>query len=208
MISSFLHLLTPQPRLLNSRFQRLGIINHLGEWHWHWRRIALLAILLFGEAGGLYISYLERNWSGAMVASVLVLYVVLSMVLKEMPLFTETDVRRRRRIISRLWSDIPLPCYCELRARENVVFSGGMSTTSVDVDYVAKQVVAMHFIATPPSVVTYRNGYGEFLDEEIDMIFSERSEEYRRQVKGAAERYYMQLAYLLDGAPARYRRAD
>ena len=206
MISSFLHLVTSQPRYINSRYQRIGIINHLGEWHWHWKRIALLAILLFGEAGGLYMSYLERSWSGAVVASALVLYVLMSMILKEVPLFTETDVRRRRRAISRLWRDISLPCYCELRVRENVVFSGGISTCSDDIDYVARQVVGMHFIATPPNVITYRYGYGEFLDEQIDVIFSERSEEYRDQLKQAAERYYTQLAYALDGAPVRYRR--
>ena len=70
MISGFLHLMTSQPRYLNSRYQRIGIINHLGEWHWHWKRITLLAILLFGEAGGLYMSYLERSWSGAVVVYV------------------------------------------------------------------------------------------------------------------------------------------
>ncbi|MXV79686.1 MAG: hypothetical protein F4X58_04460 [Chloroflexi bacterium] len=206
MISGLLHLVTPQPSILNSRFQRLGIVNHLAEWHWHWKRIALVTVLLLGEAGGLYISYLERNWSAAAVASALLFYVVMSMILKEMPLFTETEVRRRRRVITRLWSDIPVPCYCQLRLRENVVFSGGIDPSSDDTDYVAKQVVAMCFLATPPGVATYRQGYGDFLDEEIDMIFSERSEEHRAQMKQAAERYYTQLAYQLDGAPARYRR--
>ena len=151
-------------------------------------------------------SYLERSWSGAVVASALVLYVLLSMILKEMPLFTETDVRRRRRAISQLWRDIPLPCHCELRVRENVVFSGGINTRSENIDYVARQIVAMHFVATPPSVITYRYGYGEFLDEQIDFIFSEGSEEYRDRLKQAAERHYTQLAYTLDGAPPRYRR--
>ena len=62
MIGGFLHLVTSQPRDLSSRYQRIGILNHLGEWHWHRKRIALLTILLFGEAGGLYMSYLERSW--------------------------------------------------------------------------------------------------------------------------------------------------
>ena len=205
MIRSFFHLVTPQPRYLNPKYRRIGIANHLGEWHWHWKRIALLAILLFGESSGLYLSYLERNWSGALVASALVLYVVMSMMLREMPLFTETDVRRRRRVISRLWKDIPLPCYCDLQMRENWVHSGGIDTTSDDVDYVARQVVAMFFIGTPPNVITYRHGYGEFLDEQIDMIFDERSEDYRKMLRQAAERYHSQLAYALDGAPARNR---
>ncbi|MDE2836724.1 MAG: hypothetical protein OXL97_04355 [Chloroflexota bacterium] len=128
------------------------------------------------------------------------------MILKEMPLFTETDIRQRRRAISLFWRDIPLPCYCELRVRENVVFTGGINTCSDDIDYVARQVVAMYYLATPPSVITYRYGYGEFLDEQIDVIFDERSEDYRDQLKRAAERHYAQLAYALDGAPARYRR--
>ena len=90
--------------------------------------------------------------------------------------------------------------------RENVVFSGGIDIFSDDIDHVARQVVAMHFIAAPPSVITYRYGYGEFLDEQIDMIFDERSEEYRDQLKQATEEHYTQLAYALDGAPVRYRR--
>ena len=208
MFSGFLHLVTFQPRYLNSRYRRIGIVNHMGEWHLHRERIVLVAVLFFGEAGGLILSYVERNWSGAVVASVIVLYILLSMIMKERPLFTETDIRRRRRVISRLWKDIPLPCYCELRARENLVPSGGIDTRSSDADHVAKQVVAMYFIATPPSVITYRYGYGEFLDEQIDMIFSEKSEEYRDQLKQAAEQNYAQLAYALDGAPARYRRED
>jgi len=126
--------------------------------------------------------------------------------LGEMPLFTETDIRRRRRAVSQLWGDIPLPCYCELRVRENMIPSGGIDTLGDDIDYVARQIVAMYFIATPPSVITYRYGYGEFIDEEIDLIFSERSEEIRGQLKKAVERYYTQLVYALDGAPERYRR--
>ncbi len=98
-----------------------------------------------------------------------------------------------------------MPCYCELRVRENAVFSGGIDTRSDDIDYMARHVVGMYFIGTPPNVITYRYGYGEFLDEQIDIIFSERSEKHRDQLKQAAERYYIQLAFALDGAPARYR---
>ena len=206
MLSGFLHLVTSHPRYLNARYRRIGIFNHMSEWHWHWRRMTLLAVLLFGEAGGLYLSYLEGKWSAAAVASAVVLYVLLCMITKEMPLFTETGVRQRRKFISRLWKDIPLPCYCELRMRENMVFSGGIDTGSNNIDLVAKQMVAMYFLAAPPGVITYRYGYGEFLDDQIDMVFEERSEEYRGQMKKACEDYYSQLAYSLDGAPARYRR--
>ena len=151
-------------------------------------------------------SYLERNWSGALVASALVLYVLMSMMLKEMPFFTETDVRRRRRVISQLWRDIPLPCYCELRMREDAIFTGGIRMDDDDVDRVARQVVAMYFIAVPPSVITYRYGYGEFLDDMVDDIFSERSEEYRDQLKRAVEEHFIRLAYTLDGAPTHRQR--
>ena len=153
-------------------------------------------------------SYQERNWSGALVALALLLYVVMSMMLKEMPLFTETDIGRRRRAISQLWKDIPLPCFCDLRLREKMTPSGGIDTSSDDIDYVARQVVAMYFVATPPSAITYRYGYGEFLDEQIDMIFDERPEVFRDRLKGATEEYYTQLAFALDGAPGRYRRKD
>ena len=151
-------------------------------------------------------SYLERNWSAAVVASVLVLYVLMSMALKELPLFTETDVRRRRNAISRMWRDIKWPCYCKLMLREQMVWSadGGLSLDD-DVDRVARHIVGIHYIAVPPDVIGYL-GYKEFFDEMVDAIASEKSDEYRDQVKNAVEDHYFRLVYTLDGTPARYRR--
>ena len=206
MIRGFLHLVTPQPELVRSRFRRIGIVNHLGEWHWHGKRIALLAVLLLGEAGGLYFAYLEDNWPAAVVASVLVFYVLMAIICKETPLFTETDVRRRRNIIARLWKDIRWPCYCQLRLRERMVWAGdrGLALDD-DVDRVARHIVGMYYIAVPPDVIGYL-GHEEIFDNAVDILASDASDQYREQLRRAVEDHYLRLVYTLDGTPAQYRR--
>ena len=202
MMRGFLHLATPQPQLVKSRFRRIGVVNHLGAWHWHGKRIALLATLLFGEAGGLYLAFVEGNWSAAVVASVLVLYVLMAMVLKEMPLFTETDVRKRRNTIAKMWRDIEWPCYCKLRLREHIVWAGdGGLALDDNVDRVARHIVGMLYIQVPPDVLAYI-GHEKVLDQEVDMLASDKPDEYKKQLRQAVEDHYLHLAYVLDGTPA------
>ena len=206
IMRDLLHLFAHHPRYVNPRFQRLGFINHLGEWHWHWRRIFPLVFLVLGEAGGLYISYREGSWSGVVVASALVLYILMSIMLKEMPLFTETDIRKRRNAISRIWGDIKWPCYCQLRLREHIIwFADEGLDLDDDVDRVARHIVGTHYIAVPPGVIGYL-GHKEYFDDEVDMIASEKCDDYRDALKQAVEDHYFHLAYVLDDTPARHRR--
>lgn len=151
-------------------------------------------------------AYVQSNWPAAVVASVLVLYVVMAMVLGEMPLFTETDVRRRRNAIAKMWRDIEWPCYCKLRLRERVMWAGdGGLAVDDNVDRVARHIVGMHYIQMPPDVIGYL-GHKEILDEAVDMLASDKPVEYKEQLKRTVEDHYLHLAYVLDGTPPSYQR--
>ena len=200
---NLLHLLTPQPRYVRPRYQRIGLINHLNEWHWHWKRILLLAVLLFGEAGGLYMAYREGNWSAAIMASALVLYVLMCIAWKEMPLWTETGVRKRRNDVSRIWPDIKWPCYCELSMRREFTPFGGLVADD-DVGRVARHVIGAYYIANPPGIIDYAYpGRKEFFSEIVDAMVSEKSDEYKDRLKQAIEDQYSHLMHTLDGTPTR-----
>ena len=199
MMRGFLHLATPQPELVRPHLRQIGIVNHLGGWHWHGKRIALLAILLFGEAGGLYLAIVEGNWSAAVVASVLVLYVLMAMAFKEMPLFTETDVRRRRNTIAKMWKDIEWPCYCKLRLREHITWPGdGGLAMDDNVDRMARNIVGMLYIQAPPGLIEYL-GHREIFDVHVEMLTDDKPDEYKKRLRKAVEDHYLHLAYMLDG---------